>query len=138
MFNNLNSVLLEGNLIQDPALEYTTKGTAYCKFCIASNRFFKQDDEYQKEVSFFDVITWYKQAELCGEYLKKGRGVRLVGRIKQERWKSQDGKTRTKVRVIADHVEFKPRFKNNNNPEKEENNENQESQEKTAVQEPVF
>lgn len=133
MLNNLNSVLLEGNLTKDPELEYTAKGTAFCKFSIASNRFYKQDKEYLKEVSFFDVVTWSKQAELCGEYLTKGRGVRLVGRIKQDRWKSPDGKLKSKILVIADHVEFKPSFKSD---EQKSNTENQAV--KTKVKEPVF
>lgn len=131
MLNNLNSVLLEGNLVKDPELEYTSKGTAYCKFTIASNRFYKQDKEYLKEVSFFEVITWSKQAELCGEYLSKGRGIRLVGRIKQDRWKGQDGKSKSRISVIADHVEFKPSFKKDNQETDTQNT-------KAPVQEPIF
>ena len=110
--NNLNSILIEGNLVKDPELSYTPKGTAVCKFTVACNRFFKQDQETQKEVSFFDVTTWTRLAEVCGEYLKKGRGVRVVGRLKQDRWTDPDGKTHSRVIVIAEHVEFKPQFKN--------------------------
>lgn len=55
--NNLNSILLEGNLVRDPELSYTPKGVAVCKFSVASNRFYKQDEEFQQEVSFFDVTT---------------------------------------------------------------------------------
>ena len=92
MMNNLNSVLIEGNLVRDPELKYSPKGTAVCSFALASNRYFKQDEETQKEVSFFDVTTWSRLAEVCGEYLKKGRGVRVVGRLKQDRWTDADGK----------------------------------------------
>src|SRR5271157_5550225 len=74
--NNFNSILIEGNLVRDPELSYTPKGTAVCKFAVASNRFFKHEEEMQKEVSYFDVSTWARLAEVCGEYLKKGRGVR--------------------------------------------------------------
>ena len=81
MLNNLNSVLIEGNLVRDPELKYSPKGAAVCSFALASNRYFKQDEETQKEVSFFDVTTWARLAEVCGEYLKKGRGVRVVGRL---------------------------------------------------------
>ncbi len=109
--NNLNSILIEGNLVRDPELSYTQKGTAVCKFCVASNRFFKQEEEMQKEVSFFDVSTWARLAEVCGEYLKKGRGVRVVGRLKQERWTDPDGKPHSRVEIIAEHVEFKPQPK---------------------------
>jgi single-strand DNA-binding protein len=108
--NNLNSILLEGNLVRDPEINQTPKGTPVCKFSIASNRFYKLDDEFQKEVSFFDITTWSRLAEVCGEYLKKGRGVRIVGRLKQDRWSGIDGKTKSKVYIIAEHVEFKPQF----------------------------
>ena len=109
--NNLNSILIEGNLVRDPELSYTTKGTAVCKFSVASNRFFKQEQEMQKEVSFFDVSTWARLAEVCGEYLKKGRGVRVVGRLKQDRWTDADGKGHSRIEIVAEHVEFKPQFK---------------------------
>ncbi len=111
MLNNLNSVLIEGNLVRDPELKYTPKGTAVCSFALASNRYFKQDEETQKEVSYFDVTTWSRLAEVCGEYLKKGRGVRVVGRLKQDRWTSPEGQTRSKVEIVAEHVEFKPQMK---------------------------
>jgi single-strand DNA-binding protein len=65
----------------------------------------------QKEVSFFDVSNWTRLAEVCGEYLKKGRGVRVVGRLKQDRWTDADGKGRSKVFIVAEHVEFKPQIK---------------------------
>lgn len=108
--NSLNSILVEGNLVDDPKLSYTSKGTSVCKFVIASNCFYKLDDEYQKEVSFFDVTTWARLAENCGEYLKKGRGVRIIGRLKQDRWKGIDGKEKSRVYIIADQVEFKPQI----------------------------
>jgi single-strand DNA-binding protein len=109
--NNLNSILIEGNLVKDPELSYTAKGTAVCKFSVACNRAFKQDDQLQKEVSFFDVSTWTRLAEVCGEYLKKGRGVRVVGRLKQDRWTDTDGKPHSRVEIVAEHVEFKPQLK---------------------------
>ena len=112
MMNNLNSILIEGNLTRDPELVYTQKGVAVCKFSVACNRWYKQEEETQKEVSFFDVCAWTKLAESCSEYLKKGRGVRVVGRLKQDRWKDADGKTRSRIIIVAEHVEFKPQFKN--------------------------
>ena len=109
--NNLNSILLEGNLVADPELRYTPKGAAVCSFRVACNRFYKQEEELQKEVSYFDVTAWNRLAEVCNEYLTKGRGVRVVGRLKQDRWEDGEGKTRSKVHIVAEHVEFKPKFK---------------------------
>lgn len=115
--NNLNSILLEGNLTRDPVAYQTPKGTNVCTFSIASNRFYKINEEKQKEVSFFDIETWSKLADRCSEYLSKGRGVRVVGRLKQDRWTDKEGNTRNKVKVVAEHVEFRPNF---NNSEKQE------------------
>ncbi len=109
--NNLNSILIEGNLVRDPLLKSTAKGTSVCTFSLASNRFYKQDNILEKEVSFFDVETWAKLAENCYSMGRKGRGVRVVGRLKQDRWNGPDGKLHSKVSIVAEHVEFRPDFK---------------------------
>lgn len=109
--NSLNSILMEGNLVRDPELGATPKGTQVCKFSIATNRFYKQEGAKVDEVSYFDVEVWAKLAENCQNNLEKGRGVRVVGRLKQDRWHDEEGKGRTKVKIIGEHVEFKPQFK---------------------------
>jgi single-strand DNA-binding protein len=109
--NCLNSVLIEGNMTRDPEFRETSKGTALCTFSIASNRYFRQGSESEKEVSFFDVQTWSKLAESCRSHGRKGRGLRVVGRLKQERWNGSDGKAHSKVSIVAEHVEFRPDFK---------------------------
>ena len=107
---NLNSLIIEGNVVRDPVLKLTPKGTSLCMFSIASNRFYRQNDKTNQETSFFDIETWARLAELCGENCTKGRGVRIAGRLKQERWIGVDGKNYSKIKVVAEHVEFKPRF----------------------------
>jgi single-strand DNA-binding protein len=109
--NNLNSILIEGNMVRDPQLRATAKGTSLCTFSLASNRFFKQDSGMEKEVSFFEIETWAKLAEACNNLGKKGRGVRVVGRLKQARWTGNDGKQHSRVSIVAEHVEFRPEFK---------------------------
>jgi len=112
--NNLNSILIEGNLVRDPLLKNTSGGTPVCNFTIASNRFYKSKTgggTLEKEVSFFDVETWAKLAESCNDIGRKGRGVRVVGRLKQDRWNSSDGKPHSRVSIVAEHVEFRPEFK---------------------------
>jgi single-strand DNA-binding protein len=109
--NNLNSILIEGNLVRDPLFRSTPKGTPLCTFTLASNRFSKQDSGLEKEVSFVDVETWSKLAENCHSLGHKGRGVRVVGRLKQERWNGADGKTHSKITIVAEHVEFRPEFR---------------------------
>ena len=111
--NNLNSILIEGNLVRDPLFRSTPKGTPLCTFSLASNRFFKQESGLEKKVSFFDVETWAKLAEACNNLGRKGRGVRVVGHLKQDRWTGIDGKPRSKVSIVAEHVEFRPDYKKN-------------------------
>jgi single-strand DNA-binding protein len=65
----------------------------------------------EKEVNFFDVETWDKLAEACGSIGKKGRGVRVVGRLRQDRWQGEDGKPHARITIVAEHVEFRPEFK---------------------------
>ena len=111
MSNNLNSILIEGNLVKEPQFRSTPKGTPVCTFSLASNRYLKQDTGFEKEVSFFEVETWSKLAEACSSLGKKGRGVRVVGRLKQSRWTGNDGKPRSRITIVAEHVEFRPEFK---------------------------
>jgi single-strand DNA-binding protein len=113
IMNNLNSILIEGNLVRDPMFRSTPQGTPLCTFSLASNSFFKKDSGLEKEVSFFDVETWAKLAENCYNLGHKGRGVRVVGRLKQERWLNAEGKSRSRVTIVAEHVEFRPDFKRN-------------------------
>jgi single-strand DNA-binding protein len=106
--NNLNSILIEGRLVREPTFRSTAKGTPLCTFCLASNRYYKQDSVLEKEVSFFDVETWSKLAEMCRTLGRKGRGVRVVGRLKQNRWNGPDGAPHSRISIVAEHVEFRP------------------------------
>lgn len=122
MNNALNSLIIEGNMVRDPIAKETAKGTSLCTFSIASNRFYHQENQTSKETSYFDIETWAGLADLCKENGAKGRGVRVVGRLKQDRWVGSDGKNYSKIKVVAEHVEFKPKFsgKETETAEKEE------------------
>lgn len=104
--NNLNSVLLEGNLTRDPVLNKTPKGTPVCTFGIAVNRYYKQEGSTVDEVSFFEVETWTRLAQYCGAQLKKGTPIRIVGRLKQDRWEDDGGNHRSKVKIVGEHMEL--------------------------------
>lgn len=109
--NSLNSILLEGNLTADPVLTVTKSDKSVVNFSIASNSYWKDADNNQiKETSFFDVTVWNGLADNCKQYLKKGRGVRVIGRLKQDKWVDDEGVKHAKVVIIAEHVEFKPLF----------------------------
>ncbi len=109
--NSLNSILIEGNVVRDAVMRETPRGNPVCNFSIASNRFYRQEEQLEQETSFFDIESWSKLAEQCVKNCLKGRGVRVVGRLRQDRWTGSDGKNYCKVKVVADHVEFKPKFK---------------------------
>jgi single-strand DNA-binding protein len=106
--NSLNSILLEGNLVRDPESKTLATGSQVCNFTVASDRFYKQNDNTEKEVSYFDVEAWARLGVACSQNLKKGRGVRVVGRLKQDRWTDVEGKAKSRVMIVAEHVEFKP------------------------------
>ena len=103
----LNSVNLMGNLTRDPELRYTPQGKGVCTMSVAHNRVYTSNGEKKTEVSYFDVEVWGAAAENCAKYLKKGRGVVVEGRLKQDRWE-KDGKTQSKVKISANSVHFLP------------------------------
>lgn len=118
--NQLNSVIVEGNLVRDSVLTEPVPGFKVCKFSIAVNRFYKNhNNEGIEEVSYFDIETFGKMAEYNEKKAKKGRGVRVVGRLKQDVWKDEDNKTNSRVYVVAEHIEYKPVF---HKPEETEEN----------------
>jgi single-strand DNA-binding protein len=108
LVNNLNSILLEGNLVRDPLLRISGGGVSVCTFSVASNRSFKKEGVLEEEVSFFDVETWGKLAETCGTLGHKGRGLRVVGCLKQDRWLDKEGSPHSRVLIVAEHVEWRP------------------------------
>ena len=110
--NNLSSIILEGNLVVDAALAEPVPGFKKCMFSMGVNRFYKnKKNEPVDEVSFFDIEAYGRMAEYCSERAKKGRGVRVVGRLKQDTWKDDSGKTASRVYVVAEHIEYKPEKK---------------------------
>ncbi len=110
--NNLNSVLVEGNLTHDPEVVTLKDGTMLTRFSIGVNRsFMNNQKQYISEVSFFVVVTWGKTAENCAKFLTKGRGIRVLGRLRQEKWKTESDESRERVVIVAEHVEFQPEKK---------------------------
>jgi len=108
--NNLNSILIEGNLVRDPRQRTTQSGKTVCLLTLASNRYYRAEDVLEKEVSFFDIETYGKLAEACFARGRKGKGLRVVGRIRQYRWNDDEGKPRSRIVIVAEHVEFRPEF----------------------------
>ncbi len=106
---SFNKVILLGNLTRDPEVRYTPNGSAVASFALAVNRKYKQGDETKEEVSYIDVVVFGKQAENCGQYLNKGDGALIEGRLQQRRWETEDGQKRNKIEVVAQSVNFMPK-----------------------------
>lgn len=104
---DLNKVFLAGNLTRDPELRYTASGTAIATLSLAvSNNFTAKDGTKKEEVVFVDVTAWGRQAETCGEYLSKGSSVLVEGRLQLDRWETNTGEKRNKLKVIAQRIQF--------------------------------
>lgn len=106
MARSLNRVQLIGNLTRDPELRYTPSGTAVCSFGLATNRNWKTETgERREEAEFHNIVAWNKLAELCSQFLVKGRKVFVEGRLATRSWNAQDGtqKSRTEI-IISDMI----------------------------------
>jgi single-strand DNA-binding protein len=104
-----NKVILIGNLTRDPELRYTPSGTPVVNFPLAVNRRYRQADEPKEEVCYVDIVVFGRQAEHCGQYLNKGDGAIVDGRLQQRRWETDDGQKRSKHEVVAQTVTFLPK-----------------------------
>ena len=107
---NLNKVMLIGNLTRDPELRYTPKGTAVADISLAINRVWNNDQgQKQEETTFVDVTLWGRQAELAQQYLTKGRGAYIEGRLQMDTWDDKEtGKKRSKLKVVGETLQFLP------------------------------
>ena len=100
--NNLNSVIINGNLTSDCKLERGKNGTAYGRFCIAVNRSVKKGDNWEEVTSFFEVKAFGKLFESQQPYLKKGANVTVDGSLIQENWETKEGEKRSKIVIQSD------------------------------------
>jgi len=101
MARSLNRVQLIGNLTRDPELRYTPNGTAVCSFGLATNRSWKTDSgEKHDEAEFHNIVSWNKLAELCSQFLVKGRKVFVEGRLATRSWTGQDGAQRNRTEIV--------------------------------------
>ncbi len=103
---NDNNVTLTGNLTRDPELRFTPSGQAVATFGLAVNRRWqnRQTNEWEEQVSFFDVKCWAQMAENVSETLGRGNRVVVSGRLEQRSWETDQGDKRSKVEVVADEI----------------------------------
>jgi single-strand DNA-binding protein len=105
--SSFNKVILMGNLTRDPEVRYTPSGSAVTDLDMAINRRFKKSDgQSGEETCYVNRITvWGRQAENCGQYLKRGSSVLIEGRLRYEQWE-KDGQKHNRLGVVAERVQF--------------------------------
>lgn len=106
---NINVVVISGNLTRDPELRQLGSGTAVCKLRVAVNTRRKDgvSGKWIDKPNYFDVTVWGAQGENCAQYLAKGRPVAVEGRLEWREWEAKDGGgKRQSVEIVADSVQF--------------------------------
>ena len=104
---SVNKVILVGRLGQNPEVRYTPSGAAVANFSVATNESWTdKSGQKQERTEWHRVVVWGKLAELCNQYLAKGRQVYLEGRLQTRQWQDKDGQTKYTTEVQAQTVQF--------------------------------
>lgn len=103
----MNRVTLIGRLGKDPEVRYTPNQKAVGNFSIATDeKWTDKSGQKQQKTEWHRIVVWDKTAELCGEYLSKGRQVAIEGKIQTREWTNKDGVKQYTTEIVASHVEF--------------------------------
>lgn len=94
-----------GNLTRDPELKSTPSGRSVCSFGVATNQVWTdQQGQRQERAEFHNIVAWGKLAEICGQYLVKGKKIYIEGRLQTRDWEGQDGVKRYRTEIIAENM----------------------------------
>ena len=105
MSRGLNKVMIIGNLGRDPEMRYTPSGRPVTSFSVGTNRSWTTPEgERRDETEWFNVVAWGNLAEICKNYLAKGRQVYIEGRLQTRRWDDQEGKKHSSVEIVANEM----------------------------------
>ena len=105
----LNKAMIYGNLTRDPEQKALPSGMTVCSFSIATNRVYKdREGKRQESTDYHNVVVFGRQAETCAQYLKKGAGAFVEGRLQTRSWE-KDGAKQYRTEIVADRVQFGPR-----------------------------
>jgi len=109
---NLNKVLLIGNLTRDPESKTLPNGRPISNFSIATNRTWTNQEtgEKQKQAEFHNIVAFGKLADICNQYLTKGKLVYLEGRLQTRSWEDQNGTKRYRTEIILENMQMGPKF----------------------------
>lgn len=109
--NNFAAATVEGFVTHEPQLKKTKTGKSVCTFSIAVNHYSKSEEP--PKVSFIEVETWEKVAEMCSKNVSKGKRLMVIGSLRQDRWESEDGKTKSRIKIVGNEIRFLESKKNN-------------------------
>jgi len=106
----INKAILYGNLTRDPEMKALPSGAQVTNFSIATNRTYKdKNGTKQESTDYHNIVTFGRQAEIVKQYMKKGSGILVEGRLTTRSWDGPDGKKNYRTEVIADSVQFGPK-----------------------------
>ena len=101
---SLNKVQLIGNLGKDPELKYTASGVAVANFSMATAESWKDEaGEQHDKTEWHNIVAWRKLAEICGEWLTKGKRVYIEGKLQTRSWE-KDGKKHYTTEIVAENM----------------------------------
>ena len=108
---NLNKAFIIGNLTRDPEGKALPSGNAVSNFSIATNRMWTdaQTKEKKKQTEFHNIVAFSKLAEICNQYLTKGKLVLIEGRLQTRSWEDADGNKKYKTEIVADNLQMGPK-----------------------------
>lgn len=102
---DLNKAMIIGNLTRDPEVRTTPSGQSVANFSVATNRHWNDaGGNKQSAVEYHNIVVWGKLADICGQYLKKGRKAYFEGRLQTRDWEGQDGAKRTRTEIVVDNL----------------------------------
>ncbi len=106
MARGLNKVMLIGRLGSDPEIRYTQDGTPVANFSLATDSPIKRGDQWETETEWHRIVAWRRLAEICHEYLGKGRLVYVEGRLRTRSWEDRDGNKRWTTEIMAKDIQM--------------------------------
>lgn len=133
----MNTVILGGNLVEDPELRYTGSGTAVANATVATNERYKnREGELVEDVVYHNLVVWENQAEVLAEYADKGQYIVLRGTIQTNEWTDDDGNNRRDQEVKVLEFDFGPRGSNSGGSQEEQSESSSEPQQEQPAGEP--
>ncbi|MFH1674282.1 MAG: single-stranded DNA-binding protein [Pseudomonadota bacterium] len=120
--SSMNKVMLIGYVGGDPEVRYTPSGTGVANFSLATTEnWTTKDGEKQSHTEWHNIVAWGRLAEICGEYLSKGRQVYIEGRIRTDQWEDKEGNNRQKKLIVTNVMKMLGKSNGNGDTEQDDN-----------------